>query len=203
MGKSKAPKYATTTVSTDGLFGSSTNNKKGTTYTGTDNVQQLGQEAWNGTNTSLANMNSNDYSNDANFKVYQDNWNRNMEQAYDTNVLSNLASRGLMRSSGLQSATNSFNNTMQNSLADLYDNYYNRQANNLSANTNTLSTLYNWITGLNNSALGTTSAVNNHNMQVYQANQSASSGLWGNLAKSVGSIAAPVAGSITSSLLKK
>ena len=56
-----------------------------------------------------------------------------MQQAYDTNVLGNLTDRGLMRSSGLQAATNSFNNTMQQGLADLYDSYYNRQQNNLNS----------------------------------------------------------------------
>ena len=133
MGKKEktAPEYYQTTQGTGGLFGTSTSNKKGTNFAGENWQNTMGNTGANLINTSLANMLSNDYSNDANFKVYQDNFNRNMTQAYDTNVLSNLANRGLMRSSGLQAATNSFNNTLNENLANLYDNYYNRQVNNL------------------------------------------------------------------------
>lgn len=187
MGKKKAPEYATTSYDTGDLFGSSSTSKKGTTYTGTDNINQFGNEAWSGANNALANMNSNDYSNDANFKVYQDDWNRQMNQAYDANVLSNLANRGLMRSSGLQSATNSFNNTMQESLADLYDNYYNRQANNLTANQNALNNLYSWITGINSGSQNNSNNVSNYNLQKRQLEDN--SGLWNNLVNATGTAA--------------
>jgi hypothetical protein len=189
MGKSKAPEYATTTTGTGGLFGSSTSNKSGTKFTGEDWQVKMGELGSNLVNQSLQGMATNDYSNDPNFQVYQDNFNRQAQQAYDANVLNPLANRGLMRSSGLQAATNSFNNTMANNLANLQDSYYNRQVNNLSNSLNSQNQLYNWITGLNNAALQNTNAVNDFNMQKYQAEQAAKSAMWGNLMNAAGSIA--------------
>lgn len=189
MGKSKAPEYATTTTSTGGLFGSSTSGKSGTSFTGEDWQTNMGGLGSNLINQSLQGMATNDYSNDPNFQVYKDNFNRQAQQAYDANVLNPLANRGLMRSSGLQAATNSFNNTMADNLADLQDSYYNRQVNNLSNSLNSQNTLYNWITGLNNAAMGNSQAVSNYNMQAYQAEQAAKQAMWGNLMNAAGSIA--------------
>ena len=189
MGKSKAPEYAKTTTSTGGLFGSSTSDKSGTKFTGEDWQTNMGGLGSNLINQSLQGMTTNDYSNDPNFKVYQDNFNRQAQQAYDANVLNPLANRGLMRSSGLQAATNSFNNTMADNLADLQDSYYNRQVNNLSNALNSQNQLYSWITGLNNAAMQNTNAVNDFNMQKYQAEQAAKSAMWGNLMNAAGSIA--------------
>lgn len=208
MGKS-APKYATTTYDTGGLFGKSTSKEKGTSFAGENWQNTMGNTGANLLNTSLANMLSNDYSNDANFKVYQDDFNRNMTQAYDTNVLSNLANRGLMRSSGLQAATNSFNNTLNENLANLYDNYYNRQVNNLTNALNSQNALYSWITGLNNAAMNNSKNVSDHEMQAYQAEQQANAALWSGLAEAAGSIAAApmtggtsIAGTLASKALK-
>jgi len=61
MGKKSAPKYATTTYSTDGLFGSATSSKKGTSFTGEDWQNTMGNTGANLINTSLGNMLSNDY----------------------------------------------------------------------------------------------------------------------------------------------
>ena len=119
MGKSKAPEYQKTTTSTGGLFGQATNDKTGSSFKAEDWQTDMGGLGSNLINQSLTGLSSNDYSQDPNFQVYQDNFNRGMQQAYDTNVLGNLTDRGLMRSSGLQAATNSFNNTMQQGLADL------------------------------------------------------------------------------------
>ena len=189
MGKSKAPEYATTTTGTGGLFGSSTSGKSGTSFTGEDWQNNMGGLGSYLINQSLQGMSTNDYSNDPNFQVYQDNFNRQAQQAYDANVLSPLANRGLMRSSGLQAATNSFNTTLADNLADLQDSYYNRQVNNLSNALNSQNQLYNWITGLNNAAMQNTNAVNDFNMQKYQAEQAAKSAMWGNLMNAAGSIA--------------
>lgn len=188
MGKSKAPEYATTKVDTGGLFGSSTSGKEGTSYTGEEWQKTMGGTGANLINTSLSGLASNDYSQDPNFQVYQDNFNRGMQQAYDTNVLANLNDRGLMRSSALQSATNSFNNTMQQGLADLYDSYYNRQQNNLASALNSQNTLYNWITGLNNSAQQNSQAVSDYNMQAYQTEQAAKQAMFNSIMQDVGAI---------------
>jgi hypothetical protein len=189
MGKSKkAPGYATATYDTGGLFGSSTASKKGVDFKPTDTMTSTGNTAWAGVENSLQGINSNDYSQDPNFQVYQDNFNRGMQQAYENNVLGNLTDRGLMRSSGLQAATNSFNNTMQQGLSDLYDSYYNRQSNNLSNNMNVLSQLYNFITGVNTGAQNQANSVSNYNLQQTQLNNQANAynnALYASLANSL------------------
>ena len=189
MGSKSAPKYATTTYDTGGLFGSSTNSESGTKFTPTSWEQNTMGIVGENLPTTLSNMLSNDYSNDPNFQKYQSNLNRQMTQAYDTNVLSQLANRGLMRSSGLQGATNAFADTLANNEVNLFDNYYNRQANNLSALQNTASNIYNYITGINSGALNTSNAVNQHNMAAWQAEQAANAQLFGSLANAAGTIA--------------
>lgn len=191
MGKSSgsAPKYATTTYDTGGLFGSSASSASGTSYKPTDSISSAGNSAWSGLSNALQGINSTDYSNDANFQAYQNQLNKTAQQAYDANVLSPLANRGLMRSSGLQAATNSFNNTLADNVTDLYDSYYNRQANTLSNNQNVLNNLYSYITGLNNNAMQNSQAVSNYNMEAYKANQAAQSSLLGDLMKATGTIA--------------
>jgi hypothetical protein len=194
MGKSKAPEYATTTTSTGGLFGQATNSKKGSSFKPEDWQTDMGGLGSNLINQSLTGLSSNDYSNDPNFQVYQDNFNRGMQQAYDTNVLGNLTNRGLMRSSGLQAATNSFNNTMQQGLADLYDSYYNRQQNNLNSALNAQNTLYGWITGLNQDAAKNSQNVSNYNMQAWQAEQAQKQAMFNNLMQVAALAAAPATG---------
>lgn len=171
MGKSKAPKYATTKYDTGGLFGSSTTGKKGTTFKPEEWMTDLSNTTTGGLNTTLDNMLSNDYANDPNFQAYQDNLNRLAAQNYDASVLSPLANRGLMRSTALQAATNSFNNSLIDNTMDLADNYYNRQSNNLANLLNTQNALYGYLTGTNTGSQNLSNAVSNHNMQAYQADQ--------------------------------
>lgn len=199
MGKSSgsAPKYATTTYDTGGLFGSSTSSASGTSYKPTDSISSASSSAWSGLNNALNSINSTDYSNDANFQAYQNQLNKTAQQAYDANVLSPLASRGLMRSSGLQAATNSFNNTLADNVTDLYDSYYNRQANTLSNNQNVLNNLYSYITGLNSGAMQNSNQVNDYNKWKYQmdmANNQSNSNMWGQLMQTGGALAGAAAG---------
>ena len=210
MGKSKAPEYQKTTTSTGGLFGSATSGKSGSDFKAENWQTNMGGLGSNLINQSLAGLSSNDYSQDPNFQVYQDNFNRGMQQAYDTNVLANLNDRGLMRSSGLQSATNSFNNTMQQGLADLYDSYYNRQQNNLNNALNAQNNLYSWITGLNKDAAANSKNVSDYNMQAYQTEQAAKQAMFNSLMQGVGAIAAApmtggtsIAGTLATNMLKK
>ena len=188
--KSSAPEYQTTTYDTGNLFGSSTTNKSGTTYNPADWISNTMGTVSTNINPTLNSMLSNDYSNDPNFKVYQDNFNRQMQQAYDTNVLGDITNRGLMRSSGLQAATNSFNNTMNENLANLYDTYYNRQSNNLANLLNTSNTLYDYITGLNTGSRQDANAVNNYNLAKYRLeNADTSSSGIGSMIGGLGNIA--------------
>lgn len=197
MGKKSAPKFATTTYNTGGLFGSSTTSKKGTTFNPTSWQTQTMSTVGSALPTTLNSLISGDFSNDANYQAYQNNLNKQMSQAYDTDVLGQLASRGLMRSSGLQSATNSFANTLANNQMNLYDSYYNRQANNLANLLNTSNTLYNYIMGVNQGSLNTSNAVNQHNLQRWQ--NSNNNSLWSTLANAAGGIGGSALGSYLAS----
>lgn len=175
--KGKAPEYTKTTYDTGGLFGSSTTDKSGTTFKPIESMTNAGNAAWGGLNTSLQGIGSNDYSNDANFLAYQNQMNKAGAQNYDAQVLSQLANRGLMRSSGLQAATNSFANTLADNTTDLYDSYYNRQANNLANYQNTLNNLYNYITGINTGSQNLSNNISNYNMNKYQLDKAGGSSL--------------------------
>lgn len=187
--KSTAPEYKTTTYDTGGLFGSSTNSSSGTTYKPADWMTNTMGTVTNNINPTLSSMFSNDFSNDANFKGYQDQLNKTMEQNYDTSVLSNLANRGLMRSSGLQAATNSFNDTLTDNTMALYDNYYNRLSNNLANALNTSNTLFDYMTGINSGALNNSNAVNNYNLAKYKIDNSGSGSNIGSIIGGLGNIA--------------
>lgn len=190
MGKhSNAPKYAQTTYDTGKLFGKSTSDENGTTYSAPNWISNTMGTVGNNVNSTLQNMLSNDFSNDANFKAYQNQLNKTASQNYDTSVLSQLANRGLMRSSGLQSATNAFADTLADKTTDLYDNYYNRQANNLSNLLNTSNTLYNYITGVNSGSQQNSKNVSDYNLSKWQAEQNANNAMWGNLMNTGASLA--------------
>jgi len=185
MGKKKKVAYASTTFNS-GDWGSSTNNSKGTTYSPDGWMSTTMGTVQSNLNPTLNSLLSNDYTQDKNFQAYQNNFNRNMQQTFDTNVLGQLASRGLMRSSGLQAATNAFNDTMQNNEMNLYDQYYNRQANNLQQLLNTSNTLYNYMAGITGKNQVDTSAVNKFNLE--NAKLSDNSSLFSSLANAAGQV---------------
>jgi hypothetical protein len=191
MGKSKAPEYATASYNTDGLFGSSTTSGKSTNYTAPDWMKNTMGTVGGNVNTTLQNLISGDFANDPNYQAYQNNLNRQMSQSYDANVLGQLANRGLMRSSGLQAATNAFADTLANNQMNLYDNYYNRQANNLSNLLNTSNTLYNYITGINTGSQNLANNVSNYNLSKAQVDNN--SNLWNSIANNAGTIAGATA----------
>lgn len=174
MGKTKkAPDYTGATYNTGGLFGSSTADKNGVTYNPTETMTNIGNTAWSGLNNTLNSLSSGDYSKDANYQTYANRLKDQMSQNYDTSVLSQLANKGLMKSSGLQSATNAFADTLANQTTNLYDSYTNRLNSNLANYQNTLSNLYNYITGVNTGAQNQANNVNNYNLAQVSTNNAA------------------------------
>lgn len=200
--KSKAPEYATTTTDT-GLWGSSTTGKSGTTYNAPDWMNSTMGTITSNLTPTINNMISNDYANDANFQAYQNQLYDTMGQQYDQ-MLGNLADRGLMRSTGLQTLNNNYAQALQDNVTGLYDSYYNRQANNLTNLLNTSNNLYNQMTGVTGLSQADTKAVNDYNMAKWQAEQAQNSNLFGNLVQAGATIAGsalggPVGGAIGSS----
>lgn len=193
MGKSKkAPEYAATSYNTGGLFGSSITNEYGTTFTPAAWQKNTMDVIGSNLPVTLKNMLSNDYLNDPNFQEYRNNFNRQMAKSYDSNVLGQLANKGLMRSSGLQASTNSFNNVMNNNLTNLMDNYYNRQVNNLANMQNVANNIYAYITGINAGSQNNSNNVSSYNLNKLSANNAATqtnNALYGNLATTAANLA--------------
>ena len=168
---SSTPQYAQTNFDSD-IWGSSTNGSTGTSYKPADWMTDTMKTVTNNYNTTLNNMLNNDFANDPNFQAYQDRLNREAQESYDASVLAPLAKKGLMRSSGLQKATNSFADALAEDTVDLYDDYYNRQSNNLANMLNTSNNLYKYMTGLTSGALNSSNAVNNFNVRKSQLENS-------------------------------
>jgi hypothetical protein len=191
MGKAdKAPQYAQASYDTGGLFGSSTSNKSGTSYNPNEAISTAGSTAWQNLNNSLQGLASTDYSNDANFKAYQDKLYDTMGQQYDQ-MLGNLADRGLMRSTGMQALNDNYTKALQDNVTNLYDSYYNRQANTLANSQNVLNNLYSYITGVNTGSQNNANNVSNYNLNATSLNNAATAqnnALYQNIANQVAGI---------------
>lgn len=184
--KAEAPNYTSTKADT-GLWGSSTNTKKGTTYNAPNWMSNTMNTVAGNLQPTVQNMISNDYSNDANFQAYQNQLYNTMNQQYDQ-MLGDLADRGLMRSSGLQALNNNYAKTLQDNVTALYDNYYNRNANNLSNLLNTSNTLYDYMMGVNGLSQADANAINNYNLAKYKLQTGNTSDI-GSLIGGLGNIA--------------
>lgn len=184
--KAEAPNYTSTKADT-GLWGSSTNTKKGTTYNAPNWMSNTMNTVAGNIQPTVQNMLSNDYSNDANFQAYQNNLYNTMGQQYDQ-MLGDLTERGLFNSSGLQALNNNYAKALQDNVTALYDNYYNRNANNLSNLLNTSNTLYDYMMGVNGLSQANANAINNYNLKKYQLQNSGSSNI-GSLIGGLGNIA--------------
>lgn len=202
MGKS-APKYATTTFDS-GLWGSSTAGESGVNYKPQEWMSNSMNTIGTGVNTALNNMFSNNYENDANFQAYKNNLYNTMGQQYDQ-MLGNLADRGLMRSSGLQALNNNYAKALQDNVTSLYDNYYNRQVNNLQNAMDTSNSLFGYMTGITGANQAHSNAVSNHEMEAYKADQAAKAAMYSGLAQAAGSLAGAAINpsSLLSNLTKK
>lgn len=184
-GKEQTPGYTPTKADT-GIWGSSTHSSKGTTYNAPNWMTNTMGTITSGLQPTVQNMLSNDYSNDANFQAYQNQLYNTMGNQYEQ-MLGNMADRGLMRSSGMQAMNNSYAKALQDNVTSLYDNYYNRQSNTLANLLNTSNALFDYMTGVNNLSRGDAQAINNYNLQKYNAGNT-SSGI-GSLIGGLGNIA--------------
>lgn len=222
--KSKVPEYSSATVDSK-LFGSATADKKGVTFNPAAWQTDLSNAVTssltptvNQMNSTLGNILSGDYLNDANFQTYKSNFDRQAKNTFDTAVLGNLADRNLMRSSGIQALNNSYTNAMNNDLTNLMDNYYNRQVNNynlLGSNLgnllNTQNSLYSYLTGLGTMAQNQANAVSGYNAQKAQIENANNGSLFNTLMNAgatlgglaLGGAPGSVAGTALSKLLTK
>lgn len=168
MGKSsKAPEYASTTNNTN-LYGSSTTNKNGTTFSPTNFQSNLVNNVEQQLPNTLNEYINPTYNSDL-YKAQQEQRNINNSQNYDANVLGDIANRGLMRSSGLQAQTNIFADNIANQEAQAMADYKAQQANNLSQLMGLYEIPYNMMIGNNNTSQNLSNAVSNNNLLKYNA----------------------------------
>lgn len=194
MGKhsSKAPEYQTASYDTGGLFGSSTTSKQGTTYDPAAWMTKTMGTVSNSYNPTLKSLVNNDFTKDANYQAYQNKFYNDMTNYYNNNVLNDLARRGLIRSSAMQSANTNFANALADKQLDVYNNYRNNLLQNLSALQNTSNTLYNYMTGVNGGSQAAANNVNNYALSKTQTDNAAkanNNALNATLASSVAGIA--------------
>lgn len=207
--KSHVPEYSSATFDS-GLFGTAKADKSGVTANPAGWMNTLSNTVTgsltptvNTMNSTLGNILSGDYLNDANFKQYKSAFDRQAKNTFDTAVLGNVTDRGLLRSSGLQALNDSYQNAMNNDLTNLMDNYYNRQVSNYGLVTsnlgnllNTQNALYNWITGNADIAQKQANAVSGYNaQQKAQIENQGRGNLFGQLMGAAGSIAGGALGS--------
>ncbi len=207
MGKSKgAGEYPTTTLNT-GLYGSSTTNKNGTTFNPSSFQQNLVGSV-EGYVPNILNEYVNPSYNSEMYLAEKAQRQNQQKQAYDSGVLSQLANRGLMRSSGLQSATNSFADTLANQEVQAMQNYQAQQANKLATLMGLYEVPYNMMHNSTNASKSLSDAVGNYNLQnqafieKQKAQNSATFGELGNIAGGLAGtlIAGPAGGAIGSRL---
>lgn len=207
--KASVPEYSSATYNS-GLFGTATADKDGVTANPAGWMNRLSNtttkympKTVNLMQSTLGNILSGDYLNDANFKAYKNNFNRQAKDTFDTAVLGSLADRNLFGSSGMQALNDSYQNAMNNNLTNLMDNYYNRQVsnyglinNNLGSLLNTQNALFNWITGNADIAQKQANAVSGYNAQKAQIENQSRGNLFGQLMGAAGSIGGGVLGSM-------
>ncbi|MFR1672360.1 MAG: hypothetical protein ACLSWI_05380 [Candidatus Gastranaerophilaceae bacterium] len=186
MGKGSAGEYPTTTMNT-GLYGSSTTNKKGTTYNPTDFQKNLVNTSQQGISSTLSEFLNPSYKSET-YLADKAQRQKQQQQAFDASVLSPLANRGLMRSSGLQAATNSFADTLANQESQAMANYKTEQANKLATLLGLYEMPYNMMTGTSGLSQGLSNAVGNYNLQNQAQLNASNSGAFGQIANTVGTI---------------
>lgn len=168
MGKSnKAPDYASTTTNT-GLYGSSTTNQNGTTF----NPSAFQSTLINNVQNQLPNT-INEYINPTysspEYQLQQAQRYKDYSQNYDANVLGNIANRGLMRSSGLQAATNQFSNQIAQNEAQAMQDYTNLQGSDINTLMGLYQVPYGMMNNTNNASQNLSNAVSNYNLMKYNA----------------------------------
>ncbi len=174
MGKSGGAGEYPTTTSNSGLWGSSTTNSHGTTFKPTE-WQKSAMATVSDQLTPTINEYLNPSYSSEDFLKTKEQFNKTAQQSYDNNVLSQLANRGLMRSSGLQASTNAFNETLADQEADLMNQYKQSKLTDLSTLLGLSTDLYNYSQGENKLSSTLANSVANYNLQ-NQALQGNSSG---------------------------
>lgn len=185
MGKGGGAGEYPTTTSQSTLWGSSTANKSGTTF----NPTQWQNDTMNIAGRNLAPTLQeylNPTYNSTEYKKTKDEFDKQATKSYENNVLSQLANKGLMRSSGLQASTNAFNDTLADQEADLMNSYKQSKLTDLSTLLGLSTDLYNYSQGENKLSSTLANSVANYNLQNQALQNQANANTMGLLMKGIG-----------------
>lgn len=169
------------TVSTGGLYGSSTTNKNGTTYNPSQFETQLVNQTTAAIPQYLEQLINPSYDSEI-FKAQTAQRNRLANQSFENNLINPLASRGLTRGSSVNQLSGQFANKLADLETDAMANEDARVQNILNSLLTTYQVPYNIMTGLNQQSQG------------LYGSQKQNSGLFGDIAGAVGNIAGSFGG---------
>lgn len=201
MGSKKAPEYPTTTVSTGGLFGTSTTNASGTTFEPTEfQKSMVGITEANAGNALNNYLNPNYESED--YKRGDEYYTNKMNTMLQNDYLSPALQRNLLRGSTASDIMRGFGQDLANNEYQRQNDYRDQQLQNYMAAMLPYTTIYDMSKGTQGLSQSLANSVGNYNMAKYQADKQSSSGLGaalggiaslGSLAGGVGTLAGGLA----------
>lgn len=194
--KSKAPEYPTTTTNT-GLWGSSTTNASGTTYKPTDFQTQLVGKAEDYILPTLDYM-MNPTTDNAYYQAQKAVRQDAQNDAFENQVINNLASRNLSRGSAGQSLINSYADSVARQEAQALADAQAQASALLSQLMGLYASPYEMMQGTSSLSQSGSNAVANYNLGKYEAENnknSATNSLLGSIGPTIGSAAGSYFGS--------
>ena len=186
MGSKKAPAYPTTTVSSGGLFGSSTTNASGTTFDPTDFQKRFVGISEQGALNSLNEYLNPNYDSEA-FHQADDYYTNKMTNLLNNNYLNGALSRGLLRGSTASDAMRGLATDLANTEYERQRDYKDQQLQNLQAALLGYNNIYDIYKGASGLSQNLANSIADYNMKKYQVDNSGSSGL-GTALGAIGSI---------------
>lgn len=141
MGSNKAPEYPTTTVSSEGLFGESTTNSRGTKFKPTEFQKSLINITEDNAGNSLKNYLNPDYES-ADYKRGDDYYTGKMNSMLQNNYLNPALQRNLLRGSTASDIMRGFANDLAASEYERQNDYRDQQLQNYMAAMLPYTTIY-------------------------------------------------------------
>lgn len=167
---SKAPEYPSTKADSSGLYGSSTTNSGGTSYSPTDFEKGLVNSSQTGITNSYNNLMNGIYDS-ADFNKYKTNLRQLQSNGFENTVVNPLVKRGLLGTTGATNLANMYGNTMAQQDSDLMDKYRTQLLQNLNTSAQMYAMPYDMMKGTSGLSQNLANSVASYNAQNYAADQ--------------------------------
>lgn len=175
MGSSEAPSYPTTKATSDGLYGSSTTNESGVSYSPTEFEKSLVNASQGGITKNYNNLMNGIYDSH-DFNKYKTDLRQRQANGFENTVVNPLVKRGLLGTSGATNLANQYGNTMAQQDSNLMDNFRSQLLSNLNTSAQMYAMPYDMMkgtTGLSNSLANSVATINARNYATDQATKAA------------------------------